>query len=119
MTSEVGPDQAARILTAHRAHNAIRFHDGFADKDVPEVSWSTYGLIETNEVGVIVQCGRLCFGALAHSSLVHPAMADRLFGIDVADEQLALKLSEELWAAFSSELTEEADRARTSKRDET
>ncbi|RFF27203.1 hypothetical protein DZK25_09505 [Wenzhouxiangella sp. 15181] len=69
-----------------------------ADKEFEEIQWTVFGAIETNEVIVRASVGGKHFYHAAPSPLAVPVMADRRFGIDVADSALAEKLSNELWA---------------------
>lgn len=82
------------------------------DKQYPEVTWDQYGIIPTNEVAVVGRCGPVKFLATAPSNLVMPAMADRIFGTDVADLQLGHALADQLWEHHGAELIAEALRVR-------
>lgn len=105
---------AARVSAALLSEAAIDYGSGFTDKEYPEIVWSMYGLPGTNEIAVIAEVGSLKLGMAHVSSLVWPAMADRIFGIDIDDQRLALWLSKELWEAQSDRLAAEAIRVRQS-----
>ena len=70
------------------------------DKEHPEVQWVVYGIISTNEIFVRAEAGGEAFAKSAPSELLIPPMADRRFGIDVADEQVANMLSMDLWVEY-------------------
>jgi len=113
--SDESPEQiAARVSAALLSEAAIDYGSGLTDKEYPEIVWSMYGLPSTNEVAVIAKVGSLELGLAHVSSLVWPAMADRIFGIDIDDQRLALWLSKELWDAQSDRLAAEAVRVRQS-----
>jgi hypothetical protein len=86
-----------RVTEALERKRAITFGDESPDNEFPEIKWQCYGLIDSNEVAVIARCGDLQLGICRESYLLHPPMADRIFGMDVADDQLVAELSEELW----------------------
>lgn len=112
MSSESPERTAERINTALISKVTIDYGSGFADKEYPEIVWSTYGLPETNEISVVAEVGNLELGIAHVSGLAWPAMVDRQFGIDVSDQQLAFRLSDELWDAHSERLITEALRIR-------
>lgn len=74
------------------------------------------GLPGTNEIVVMAAVGTLKLGMAHPSILAWPAMIDRIFGIDVDDQRLALWLSEQLWNAHSDRLIAEALRLRQASR---
>jgi len=51
-------------------------------------------------------------GEAEQSSLLVPAMEERVFGIDVVDQQLANNLSDQLWTEQSPRLIEAIHRSR-------
>jgi hypothetical protein len=70
-----------------------------SDKEHPELQWTVYGSIPTNEVFVRADARGTVFVQSSPSELLYPVMADRRFGIDVADNFVAEKLSAEIWSA--------------------
>ncbi len=102
----------AKIDDAVARGRAIKFCEQTPDNQFPEISWQIFGLIETNEVAVVARCGELRLAVSRESGLLYPAMADRMFGIDVADQELAMQLSDELWARESEKLMSEVNRVR-------
>lgn len=68
------------------------------DKEFSQIRWTVFGAIDTNEVIVRASVNGQHFYHAAPSPLLIPLMADRRFGIDVADNALAEHLSNELWA---------------------
>jgi hypothetical protein len=107
---------AIRARQALETQCAIDYGSGFTDKEYPEIRWSMCGLPDTNEIAVIASVGHLQLGIAHRSRLEWPAMIDRIFGIDVDDQQLAFWLSEQLWNAHSGPLVAEALRVRAVQR---
>jgi hypothetical protein len=105
-----------RVKEAMQKGHAISFCHESPDHAYPEIKWQIFGLIDTNEVAVTARCGDIRVGIAQESWLSYPLMADRIFGIDVADDQLARKLAAELWKAHSVQLVEAAERVRSTKR---
>lgn len=87
-----------RLNEAKAAGKAILFGEDLQDKEHAEVTWTQYGLMDSNEVVVVARYRGRSFAIAGPSPLFHPAMADRVFGIDAADEQYAFELSERLWS---------------------
>ncbi len=108
MTKDIGSKVANQVAELIKKEKGIPFGIDIPDKQYSEIRWSQYGLIETNEIAVVVRCGNKAFAARAGSNLVMPAMADRVWGMDVLDEELAFKLGDKLWGSFSEELIREA-----------
>lgn len=107
------PDRVvAKVRQALESKEAITF-DPNEDKEYPEIIWHCYGLTASNEVAVIARCGNLEIGACRESSLLFPVMADRIWGMDVDDVDLALLLSEEIWNRDGERLLAEARRIKT------
>lgn len=104
-----------KVREALESNKAISFGPPIADKEHPEIMWQCYGLVTSNEVAVIARCGELEIGACRESGLLYPHMADRIFGMDVADQDLALQLSEAIWSRDGERLLEEARRTKPSK----
>lgn len=100
-TSENEQCRLADIVNSNRA---IRFYGDCPDNEHPDIRWSAYGDPETNEVIVRAAKGALAYYNSAASELLHPPMADRRFGIDVLDEEMAQKLGVELWATVGAHL---------------
>lgn len=74
------------------------------DREYPQITCSIYGVPKTNELFVRLTNRCISFVAATDSPLSFPAMADRVFGIDVADAQVAFGLAEKLWEEHRSEL---------------
>lgn len=102
----------AKLDDALARGRAIQFCDESPDNQFPEIAWQIFGLMGSNEVVVVARCGELRLAASRESGLLYPPMADRIFGIDVADQELAMQLSDELWARESERLTSEVNRLR-------
>jgi hypothetical protein len=103
---------AGRISAAIVRCDAICYGVGIADKEYPEITWERFGLISTNEIAAIARVGALCFGIVAPSRLMYPAMVERIFGMDVWDDQLSRELSGQLWTQLGEQLTAEVMRLR-------
>lgn len=86
-----------RLKAAVTAGRVISYGNDTPDKECPEVRWAWFGLIDTNEIVVVAQYRDLEFAIAEPSPLIYPAMADRIFGIDVADGNLTMELSKRLW----------------------
>lgn len=67
------------------------------DKEHSDLIWAVYGTPPTNEIFVQATAGDGHFVKAAPSPLAYPLMQDRRFGIDIADNQLAKSLSNEVW----------------------
>lgn len=115
MSSDASVSVIDRLDGAVVRGRAIKFCDESPDNEYPEISWQIFGLTDTNEIAVVARCGELRIGICRESGLLYPAMADRMFGIDVADQQLAMQLSDKLWNEASERLTNEARRLRVIK----
>ncbi|MGH8528366.1 MAG: hypothetical protein ACRETN_00780 [Nevskiales bacterium] len=98
------------VLAALKAGKVLTYALDIADKDVAHVTWSIYGLVDTNEIAVVVSLSKVPYAAArAPSAVLVPTMADRRFGIDMDDQAVADRLSNELWAMCSSELQRAAN----------
>jgi hypothetical protein len=87
-----------RLNEAKAAGKAILFGEDLQDKEHAEVTWTQYGLMDSNEVVVVARYRGRSFAIAGPSPLLYPVMADRVFGMDVADEQYAFELSDRLWS---------------------
>ena len=115
MKKNIGPHVVEQIAELIKAGKAIVFGKVVPDNQYKEVSWSQYGLIDTNEIAVVVTCGSKSYAARAKSRLIVPAMAERVWGMDTLDVTLAFELGDKLWENYSDELIREADHVRKSK----
>lgn len=95
---------AARLEQYLRAHACIPYEENLPDREFPRIKCSIYGVPKTNELFVRLTNGILSFVAVTPSPLVSPAMADRIFGIDAADAQVAFGLADKLWEDHREEL---------------
>ena len=94
----------ARLARLLRANACIVYHDNLPDRDYPDVTCSIYGAPKTNELFVRISKGRASFVAVARSPVEFPVMADRIFGLDVADHAMAFGLADRLWEEHRREL---------------
>ncbi len=109
MTKDMGKHIVEQITELLKAKKAIVYGEDLQDNQYSEIRWSQYGLIETNEIAVMVTCGGKAFAAKASSPLQMPPMTDRVWGTDVLDRELSFELGDKLWEKFSSELVREAE----------
>jgi hypothetical protein len=112
MKEKIGQHVVAQVNELIKSGKAIVFGSDIPDNEYSEINWSQYGLIDTNEIVVIVRCGGKAFAARDQSRLVIPAMDDRVYGMDSSDEALAFELGEKLWRVFSDELIKEVHHMR-------
>jgi hypothetical protein len=92
------PDSAAMQLDRYvRANACIVYHEDLPDPEYPYVKCSIYGVPKTNELFVRMSNGKVSFVAMAPSPVGYPLMADRIFGLDVADHAVAFGLADKLW----------------------
>jgi hypothetical protein len=103
---DIGEHIAALIIDLVEAGRVVPYGVDVPDNEYDEICWSQYGLIDTNEIAVLVRNGNKVFGAKAQSGLIVPPMADRVWGMDVLDQEIAFELGEKLWARFSEELVQ-------------
>lgn len=75
-----------------------------SDKEYGGLRWGVYGAPPTNEVFVLADANGRIFVSAAPSILLFPPMSDRKFGIDIADQFVAEKLSAEIWSANREEI---------------
>ncbi|PTY04254.1 hypothetical protein DB347_20370 [Opitutaceae bacterium EW11] len=95
---------AARLEQHLRSKSCIAYEENLKDREYPFVTCSIYGAPKTNELFVRLTNGQISFVDVTQSPLLYPAMADRIFGMDVADSQVAFGLAEKLWEKHRDEL---------------
>jgi hypothetical protein len=95
---------ALRLERFLRSQACIVYHENLPDPEYPEVTCSIYGVPKTNELYVRITNGRVSFVAATASPLDYPAMADRIFGLDVLDHAVAFGLADRVWEQHRSEL---------------
>jgi hypothetical protein len=102
-TSSITP--AARLARLRRANaGCLLLHEGSFSKRHPQVRISIYGATRTSELFVEISNGEKTFTDVVPSPLVWPPMADRVFGIDIADAITAFDRIERLWKRHKAEL---------------
>lgn len=97
-------DPAARLAQLLQTKSCIVYDEDLPDREQPTVRYSVYGAPKTNELFVRVSNGSLAFVAVAQSAVLFPLMADRIFGLDAADERVALELADALWQKHRAKL---------------
>lgn len=102
--SESAEAAALRVAEIIGCEQAIEYAAAMPDNDHPGITWSIFGLPASGEIAVLVRAGTLVLGMVAPSTLLVPTMSERIFGIDISDERLAERLSDELWAEHSARL---------------
>jgi hypothetical protein len=100
-TSDCLAERLERML---RANACIVYHESIPDREYSEVKCSIYGLPKSNELFVRLFNRTVSFVAVAPSPLAFPVMADRVFGLDVADHAVAFGLADKLWEQHRAEL---------------
>ena len=81
----------------------IPYMEDIGDKEDPLVCWSVYGNPETNEIVVKLTGENYMLIGAKPSEVLFPAMADRIFGIDMVDQLLAEAMSLEMYAKYQQE----------------
>lgn len=92
-----------RLETLVTSGRTIKFFDS-ADKQYPQIKWTVWGALDTNEIIVRASAGTISVWRSAPSILLNPSMADRRFGIDIADSEVANRVSMEIWETESERL---------------
>lgn len=108
MEDQDSADVIRRVVRALEANKAVEYDAGCPDKEYPELVWHTYGIFDSNEIAVIARCGDLRIGMASLSILLHPPMADRVYGIDISDSQLAFQIADQIWSRHGVELASKA-----------
>lgn len=92
--SESPTERLDRLL---RGNGCIVYHEDIPDREYAQVKCSIFGAPKTNELFVRLTNGTFSVVAAAPSPLEYPVMADRVFGLDVADHAVAFGLADQLW----------------------
>jgi len=93
-----------RLATLLGTKDCIPFHENLPDKEYPYILLSIYGSIKTNELFVKVSNGKVVFVEAIPSPLFSPSMANRIFGMDVADSNVAFRHAEIMWEKHKHDL---------------
>jgi hypothetical protein len=109
-------DAAQRLAELLRTKGVIPYHVDMPDKEFPYVKGSIYGAPKTNELFVKLTNGKVTFVEAIESGLLHPAMADRIFGMDVMDWNDAIALAERMWEKHKKDLVLGSDQQRQNGR---
>ena len=107
--SQSPTDAAARLAEIIATKKFIPFHVDLPDKEYVHIKGSIYGAIETNELFVKLTNGKTTFVESVESPLLAPAMADRIFGMDVSDSNVAFALANEMWEKHKDALIGTSD----------
>jgi hypothetical protein len=91
-----------RLLKSKK--NFIPYHEDLPDKEYPQIKLSIYGAPKTNELFVKITNGKATFVEVFESNLLHPAMEDRIFGMDVEDSNDAFARADKMWEKHKAEL---------------
>lgn len=78
----------------------IPFLDNSPENEIVGLAWSIYGVVSTNDIVAKAAIGEFAIYASRPSPLAYPYMADRIFGMDVADEHVAVELSHKIWRQY-------------------
>ncbi len=89
--------------TIKAAQQLIPYMEDVEDAEDLQVRWSIYGNPKTNEVLVRLAGEKATLIGAKPTEVLYPAMADRIFGIDIADEHLAESMSLEMYAKYKQD----------------
>ena len=82
----------------------IPFHENLPDKEYSYIQLSIYGSIRTNELFIKLTNGKAVFVEAVPSPLLAPSMANRIFGMDVEDSNVAFRHAEIMWEKHKGDL---------------
>lgn len=94
MTEDQEQQRLSDILSRD---DTICFLADVPDEIHPDIRWSVYGAVVTNEVIVTAQAGTVIVLRAVPSEVLIPGMADRVYGMDITDQETAARLSDEIW----------------------
>lgn len=103
--SDVEQPTEIRLARLLQAKACIVYHEDLPDREFPTVRCSIYGAPKTNELFVKLTNGSVTFVEAVESGVLFPPMADRIFGMDVLDQQIAFSLAERMWENHKAALT--------------
>ena len=88
-----------RLIKAILDKRYYPYVNGLEDIQYPYIKWYVYGLIDTQEILVVImnENNNNVFYKVEQSPVIWPHMRNRVWGIDVDDDKLAKKMSLELW----------------------
>ncbi|MBK9989881.1 MAG: hypothetical protein IPP19_03845 [Verrucomicrobia bacterium] len=101
---DVGAPAEVRLARLIQAKGCIIYHEDIPDREYPQVRCSIYGAPKTNELFVRLTNGLITVVETAESGVLFPPMADRIFGMDVLDHQIAFGLAERMWETHKTVL---------------
>jgi len=107
--SQSPKDAATRLAEIIARKKFIPYLNDLPDKEFPHIKASIFGAFETNELFVKLTNGKATFVEAIDSPLLAPAMADRIFDMDVLDSNVAFARANEMWEKHKDELIGEAD----------
>jgi hypothetical protein len=93
-----------------QSNGCIIYHENLPDCEYPTVLCSIYGATKSNELFVRLTNGTLSFVEAIPSDLLFPPMADRIFGMDVADQHVAFSLATCMWEKHREALVPNAQK---------
>lgn len=91
------PNDADRLAALLKAEACIPFIVDSADHEYRYITLSVYGAPKTNELFIRLTNGEVSFVEAIPSPLIYPFMADRIFGMDVMDNQAAINHALGMW----------------------
>ena len=86
--------------------NVITYGSG-NDVEDPAILWRQYGHVPTRRIVIEAKKGSVTVLGSALSPLMLPPMEDRSSAIDQSDQEVAIRLSEELWSRYKELLRNE------------
>lgn len=107
LDSSPGQVVANELLSDERNGTAIKFYE-FELPEFKNVSWTVYGNLTTNDIGLIATAKTFSVGMTAQSMVLSPPMKDRIFGMPLSDHAVVSQLCSKLCLLYCGELRENA-----------
>lgn len=103
-TRQQSATPAEQLQALLKTKDYIPYHVNIPDKEYPYITLSIYGATKTNELFVQLTNGKANFVEVIPSPLLSPGMANRIFGMDVADDDVSFKKANSMWQKHREEL---------------
>jgi hypothetical protein len=98
---------ARDLLAAEKTGKAIKFYE-FEVPEFKNVSWTVYGNLITNDIGLIATADTYSVGMTSQSMVLFPPMKDRIFGMPLSDHAVVSQLCSKLRLLYCGELRDHA-----------
>jgi hypothetical protein len=103
------PNDAERLAALLKADACIPYVVDSPDHEYRYITLSVYGAPKTNELFIRLTNGEVSFVEAIPSPLIYPFMEDRIFGIDVMDDEAAITHALGMWERYKQALITKAD----------